>query len=131
MTGNKQSLRSIKRDIILIAALLLAGGLIAVCVMLFSGGGQTVEVRVDGRVTAVYSLNEERTVKINGVGGVNVLEIKNGEVRIIEADCPDGLCIKTGTIKNKGQSVICLPHKVVVEITAGNPESSGVDVYVK
>ncbi|MBQ9460620.1 MAG: NusG domain II-containing protein [Clostridia bacterium] len=133
MSGNKNAPKGIKRDIILIMALLLAGGLIALCVRLFSGGGQKVEVRVDGRVTAAYSLNEERTVTVSGVGGSNVLSIKNGEACIIDADCPDGLCMKTGAIKYTGQSIICLPHRVVVEITAGAAEHSGTDadVYVK
>ncbi len=131
MSENRSNCKSIKRDVILIAALVLTGCIIAVCVMLFSGGGAAVEVRVDGNVIAVYSLNKDRTVTINGVGGSNVLVIKNGEACISEADCPDGLCVKTGNIKYKGQSVICLPHRVVIEIIAGADELSGADVFVK
>ena len=33
-----------------------------------------------------------------------------------EADCPDKYCVKQGKIKNVGETIVCLPHKVVVEI---------------
>ena len=46
-----------------------------------------------------------------------------------DADCPDKICINMGTIRKKGQTIICLPHKLVVEITDGKEMDT--DVIVK
>jgi len=37
-------------------------------------------------------------------------------VDVIEADCPDKICVKHTNIKNAGETIICLPHKLVIEI---------------
>ena len=79
--------------------------------------GEVIQVRVNGAVQAEYALNEEGTYEIKGTdGGKNLLEIKDGKARIREADCPDKLCVKQGKIHKVGDSLICLPHKVVVEV---------------
>ncbi len=127
MMKNKKSLR---RDIVLILCLLTAGLLICLTVWLFSGKGGTVVVRVGGTVVGEYSLYETRTLTLQGTGGTNLLRIQNGQAWIEDADCPDGLCIRTGKISRQGQSIICLPHQLVVEVqgvTSGNE----IDINVK
>ena len=125
--------KGIKKDMLLIGALLLTGIIIAAGVCIFSGRGQTVQVRVNGSVISEYPLSQNRTVVLNGSGGTNVLVIEDGTARIDKADCPDGLCCKTGKVSRSGQSIICLPHKLTVEITgeARKDASSDVDIMVK
>lgn len=60
------------------------------------------------------STNERFTVK--NKFGENEIEISNGSVRILDADCPDKICVKDGAIREPGQILVCLPNKVVVEI---------------
>ncbi|TDT60996.1 NusG domain II-containing protein [Fonticella tunisiensis] len=48
--------------------------------------------------------------------GFNIIDISNAKVRIIDADCPDKICIKDGAISKPGDMLVCLPNKVVVEI---------------
>lgn len=48
--------------------------------------------------------------------GDNVLEIKNNKVRVRNSNCPEQICVRTGFISKPGQSIICLPHKLIVEI---------------
>ena len=126
--------KNIKKDLLLVGVLLLTGIVIAVGVWIFSGKGQTVQVRVNGSVVSEYPLSENRTVMLDGAdGGTNLLVIENGTARIDKADCPDELCCKTGRISRSGQSIICLPHKLTVEITGdaqGNTDSD-VDITVK
>lgn len=122
----------IKFDILLVCVLLAVGGVIFLFAFLSGQGGDSVQVKVDGRVTAVYPLAENRTVTINGIGGENVLVIENGEAYISEADCPDKLCVNQGKISMNGQSVICLPHKTVIEITGEKQsDKSDIDIIVK
>ena len=44
-----------------------------------------------------------------------VEEIKDGKVNMIEADCPDHLCMKQKAITDAGGTIVCLPNKVVIE----------------
>lgn len=77
----------------------------------------TVEVSVDGTTVAAYKLDEEIDTWIDGYqGGRNHLIIHDGYAKIDEADCPDILCVKQGTISKTGETIVCLPHRVVVTI---------------
>ena len=92
--------------------------------LLLRKDGGAVIVEQDGRETARYALEENRTVRIEGQGGYNLLVIENGEAWLGEADCPNRLCVQTGRIRYGGQSIVCLPHRLAVRITGG---ASGLD----
>ncbi|MFQ8842340.1 MAG: NusG domain II-containing protein [Clostridium fessum] len=71
----------------------------------------TVDVSVDGTTVATYRLDEEIDTWIDGYqGGQNHLVIQDGCARIEEADCPDKLCVKQGTVSESGESLVCLPQ---------------------
>ena len=82
-----------------------------------------VIVKVDGEEKGTYRLSEEQTIEING--GTNILQIKEGKADMTEADCPDKLCVHQKAISKDGESIICLPNQVVVEIESS--ESSEYD----
>ncbi len=109
-----------KRDIILAAALILMG-LIGLLVMKsLMRQGKVVVVAVDGKEYGTYPLDEDREVMIEiPGGGYNKLVIKDKKAAVIEADCPDRLCVHQGEISRVPESVICLPHKLVVSIEGG------------
>jgi len=48
--------------------------------------------------------------------GKNVLVIENGEASIKSATCPDKICVSHRKISKSGETIVCLPNKVVVEI---------------
>ena len=111
-------------DLYLIVGCLLAALVCCGLWLLLRKDGGTVIVEQNGRETARYSLREDRTVRIEGEGGYNLLVIENGEAWLSEADCPTLLCVKTGKIRYAGQSIVCLPHKLAVRIAGG---ASGLD----
>ncbi len=78
--------------------------------------GQTANIYKDGKL--VYSVDLASTQKphTEHIGG-NIILIKDGSVRMKSATCPDKLCVNQGQIHNKGEAIICLPNKVVVEIS--------------
>ncbi|MEE0861986.1 MAG: NusG domain II-containing protein [Lachnospiraceae bacterium] len=91
-----------------------------------------VEVSINGEITNKYSIDENIEIMLK-TG--NVLVIKDGNVCISNADCPDGLCVKQGTISKANESIICLPNKLVVRIVEDNTSlnkdddnDTGVDV---
>jgi hypothetical protein len=119
-----------KADLLLLGGILAVGAVLGLVLLLTRHSGTQVQVRVDGMVVANYALSQNRTYEIEGVdGGTNLLVIENGEAWVEEASCPDGLCQNMGKISQNGQSVICLPNKVVVEICSGEEENdTGVDM---
>ena len=112
-----------KADWILMGGILLAGCLAALCLVLFSGKGEYVQVRVSGKVVAEYPLSVDSEQEIKGTSGNNILVIREGEAWIEDASCPDKLCQKQGHISKKGQSLICLPNQITVEIVSKKQES--------
>ena len=97
-----------------LAALLIAAGVLLFMLQFFPKGGDGVlVVRESGKITAVYSLAEDRV--ISSEEG-NCFEIRGGEVRMISADCPDGTCLKMGPIRRSGETIVCLPHRLSLTI---------------
>lgn len=77
-------------------------------------------VYVDGEEQGRYPLNQNTSVRVSlEDGNYNLLEIKDGQADITEASCPDKVCVDHRPVKNQGESLVCLPHKVVVEIENG------------
>lgn len=109
--------KHLRNDILLIAGLCAVGLAILLVLSLGSRDGTKVLVRVDGEVTSSFPLDrpQEYTIQTRD-GGVNELRIGDGAVWLESANCPDCLCVKQGKIRHAGESIICLPHSVVVEI---------------
>lgn len=84
-----------------------------------------VEIEVKGKLYKRLPLdnnrNEKLTVKTDL--GENIIEISNGKVQILDADCPDKICVKDGSISRPGSILVCLPHKVVIQIKGENVET--------
>ena len=49
-------------------------------------------------------------------GQYNIVEIKDGRIRVKEDNSPDQIAVRTGWISKPGQTSICLPHKLVISI---------------
>jgi hypothetical protein len=121
-------MKTYKADIIFAAAVLGLGLVLLLVLMMSRKTGTEVQVRVAGQVVQSFSLEEDTTYLIEGAGnGHNLLVIRDDTAWIEEADCPDALCVGMGHIARIGQSVVCLPHQVVVEIV-GNAAEVDVDI---
>ena len=59
------------------------------------------------------------TAKYMVIQDSNVLMIKDGRAQMKSADCPDQICVRQKAISKEGESIICLPNKVVVSIVGG------------
>ena len=121
------SKNKIRNDIILAAVILLIAVAGLLFVKLTKTQGNTVVVKIDGVKAVEYSLDEDvryeiKTGKNNE--DINVLVIKDGKASITEADCPDGICKDYRPISYVGETIVCLPHKVVVEITGDSTDMS-------
>ena len=106
-----------KADIVLGIILLTLGFGILALLRGFAVPGEKVTVFADGTLYGVYSLSEDQIVEIKSNKGHNTMEIKDGQVSIIDADCPNKDCMKFGSISQTNQTIICLPNKVSIKIS--------------
>ncbi len=106
-----------KNDLLLLGILLAAFLVILFFTVITKKEGTFVQVRIDGEITDVFPLSEDIEFQIHGYnGGTNTLVINGGKAYLKDTSCPDHLCEKMGKISKSGQSLICLPNHVVVEI---------------
>ena len=110
--------------LIIIIALVLAG--IFLIITLNGKRGNTVEIVVDGEVTASFTMDSDTEYRVETDQGWNIVRIKGGYVTVIESDCPNQICVKHKEISKSGESIICLPHKMIVRITGGEPETDAI-----
>ena len=118
-------LRSHRNDILLAAVLLLLGGALALFLRLTRQAGGTVSVQMAGKVVMELPLDEDRSLVLGEGEHTNTLIIKDGKARVAEATCPDGLCVGQGTVQYAGESIVCLPHRLVITVQGG--AGSGID----
>ncbi|MFA5576205.1 MAG: NusG domain II-containing protein [Tissierellaceae bacterium] len=67
-----------------------------------------------------------KTIPVETEFGYNLIEIGDGDVRVIEASCPDKLDVLQGAISKPGEMIVCLPNRLVIEIK-GTQETREID----
>lgn len=75
-------------------------------------------IKIDGELYKEIKLtdNYNNFIEINSKFGYNKIDIQGKTVRMAEADCEDGLCVKRGEISKPFQSIVCLPCRLIVYI---------------
>ena len=126
-------LKKRKKDLIFIFSILI----IAVFLLLIQrvyGNAQDeadmIKITVDQKLYGTYDLNKNQTITIQNDSGINTIQIQNKVVWMEEVDCPDGYCKEQGHISKNKQTIVCLPHKLVVEVSndSEKTESDHVDI---
>lgn len=75
-----------------------------------------VQIELAGELYGSYSLSQNQAILVESEYGKNKIVIENGQVSMQEADCPDRYCVAHHAISKAGETIVCLPHKLVVEI---------------
>ncbi len=121
-----------KQDIVLLVILFLTGIALSFWVFLPSSStANTLEIRQNGRVIKTLPLSEDYQETVtSGHDQVNTFSIKDGVVSMEYANCGDHTCIRTGKIQKAGESIVCLPHRLVLRI-AGDETGSEPDTVVR
>lgn len=111
------------RDCLFLTGLFLLGIALTAAVYCSSDNGSGIEITVDGQLYGTYSLSEPQRISVKLEGRIaNVIVIENDEAYMEDADCPDQLCMHQGAITRDGQTIVCLPHRLVVEVVGGRKE---------
>ena len=109
---------------VILLLLVLVGAACAAFVLLRPAGEGTVaRITLDGRLGEEMDLaavTEAYTFTGEGPGGfTNTIEVEPGRIRVREAGCPDQVCVNQGYISDGTVPIVCLPNKLVIEITGG------------
>lgn len=114
--------------------------LTAVCILIFVLGAagclfvllspakNTVNIVRDGEVLYSFDLTktDDTTFDIYYKDSKNTVEIKDGKIRISEAECPDKTCVKSGWLSSSAMPIVCLPNHLVIEFANNNSEVDAV-----
>lgn len=94
---------------------------------------KNVVITVDGKIYKEIQLTKDTDEKIdiNTNYGKNEVVIKNGEVHMHESNCKDKICIKMGKISIPGDSIICLPNRLMVKIVSDDKDDNRLDMIIK
>jgi len=116
-----------KNDLILIGVIILLGLAVIIYMNVIKTEGSKVVITIDGNIydTLVLKDNTTKTIEVDD-GIWNTFEIKDGYVNMLDASCPDKLCVKHKDIHYNHETIVCLPNKVVLEVI--DAEENEVDV---
>ena len=118
-----------KMDIVIIAVLLILSftpHLIFFKTSQKSSKNNYAIVKVDGKIhkkIGLSNVKKSEKVNLNLPNGKNTLLVENNSIEMKSANCNDALCVKQGNISKVGQTIICLPHKLIIEIKGDELDS--------
>ena len=115
-----------KADIILFIVLVVTGLAVTAVLGMSHADGDTVAIESHGKLYGTYSLYEDRTLTIGEGDEYNIVEIAGGVVSVTEASCKNQVCVRHGEISKAGESIVCLPNRLVVRIE-GKEKGGGYD----
>ena len=111
-----------KADLILMAAIVIIGLGISIFLAAGSHQGNKVEITKDGKLWGTYSLDGEHKITIRYGNELNVVKISGGKVTMESANCKNQVCVHHSPVSRTGESIVCLPHKIVVSIKGEDNE---------
>ena len=111
-----------KRDIVLAAVLLILGVTGVLIVKYGLKSGNTADVYIDDKLVQTIDLSVDDEYTFQTDKGSNTLEVRNGAVSMKSAGCPDKVCVRMGTKNRNGETITCLPHKLVIEVHGGQEQ---------
>lgn len=109
-------MKKIRNDVILILIIVIVTVVSATLYFSFQKDGKNVSVIKNGETIATYSLQEKISVPIRNENNINVLVVENGMAYISQANCPDKICVNHRPVSKSGETIVCLPAKLVIEI---------------
>jgi len=81
---------------------------------------RTAIIEMDGRIINTVRLEQNmelKEIRVDaGDGKFNIILIGYDYVEVLESNCPDQVCVRWGRIRYSGQSIVCLPFRIVIRI---------------
>lgn len=78
--------------------------------------GETVRITKNGEKAREIAITIDSEIRIETPEGFNIVKIEDGTVYVTESNCRDQICVKSKKISNAGESIACLPHRLLIEV---------------
>ena len=107
-----------KNDLFLIVILLCLGALPLAWIG-DAPPARYAEITVDGKLerrVPLYAHSGKESFSIQTPNGTNQIQVEDGAVSVTDADCPDRICARSAPIRRPGETIACIPHKLLIEI---------------
>ncbi|MGN0322901.1 MAG: NusG domain II-containing protein [Oliverpabstia sp.] len=106
-----------QRILVLVCTVIFLMGIAGSTWLLLAPHGTQVNIVQDGIVLYTFDLNttQDQTLEIEYEGRINTVQIENGKIRMLEAECPDKTCIHMGWLSSRAMPIICLPNHLSIE----------------
>lgn len=106
-----------KNILILICILIFITGLIGSLWIIFKPHSQIVQIIQDGNVLYTIDLyqSEDKIIEVDYNGSKNNIQIKNHQICVKDAECPDKVCVNMGQLKSGTAPIVCLPNKLIIQ----------------
>lgn len=116
--------------IILISVIIFLCGITGSAFVLLSPPKKNVNIIQDGTVLYTIDLSKEkdRSFIVEYNGSSNTIEIKDGRIRVSDAECPDKTCVHTGWLSSSAMPIVCLPNHLIIEY---DDENSDIDAMTE
>ncbi|MBP5414106.1 MAG: NusG domain II-containing protein [Lachnospiraceae bacterium] len=110
---------TIKHDLILLAMfILIAAILVFIINRTDEIKGDYVFITLDNSEYARIPLNKDTVLSIDSDKGKNTVVVSDKEVYVESADCPDQICVDHAHIMYEGETIVCLPHRLIIKIVS-------------
>lgn len=88
--------------------------------------GHVAQLRVNNKIIKNFKLNSNQiyTYFDKTDGDRNKIEVRDGQIAIVDANCDDQICVRKGFISKTGQTIVCLPHRLVIEVMPTNDQQN-------
>lgn len=106
-------------DLIIISIIILAA---IIMIVPKKSSGEQVILTCNGKEVAVFDLDKNTEYIFHGSFD-NKLVIENGYAFISESDCPDKVCVHSKKISKSGETICCLPNKVLLSVVSEKHET--------
>jgi hypothetical protein len=84
-----------------------------------SSGASAICIYQKDKLLEESGLGKDKIIAI--LDGKMQLEVKDGRVRVLDTDCPHHICKNMGWIKYNGETIVCVPNQVLIEIKSKGP----------
>lgn len=84
-----------------------------------TGSGQLARIFADGvciREIDLSAVTEPYTFSVETAYGVNEILVTPGDICVTHSDCPDQVCVRSGSPRDSGLPIVCLPHRLVIQL---------------
>lgn len=104
-------------EILIICIIVILSVFLFLLFKIFSRDGKIAVITIDSEVIRTINLQTQaNTVFVPDKLENVIIEVNGGKIRVLSSDCTDKICMHNGFISKVGESIICMPNKLIIEI---------------